>query len=400
MKPSLVSIALAATLLGTGCQQTSTQTTDAATVNDTTIRVATFNVSMEATNYQADKALDVSGNVLTKALKSGEIKQINNIAEIIQRTRPDIILLNEFDYIADPEQGINLFKSKYLEVSQNGFEPISYPHVYLAPVNTGVKTPLTGKDSKLTHYGFGKYPGQYGMVLLSKFPIDADQVRTFQNFLWKDMPNNMMPTTKDGKSWYAQSERDIMRLSSKSHWDIPVQICNQQLNVLASHPTPPVFDGPEDRNGKRNHDELRLWKDYISATGHSYIYDDAGVKGGFSGSSFVIVGDLNASDVDGDGHPNAIKQILTHSRVNNLATPKSEGGRLNKPQNANAVAHTAHWGMRADYVLPSSDLNVINGGVFWPAQHESGAELVANRAASSDHRLVWVDILLPNTCVK
>ncbi|AOT08655.1 endonuclease/exonuclease/phosphatase family protein [Pseudoalteromonas luteoviolacea] len=400
MKPSLVSIALAATLLGTGCQQTSTQTTDTTTINDTTIRVATFNVSMEATNYQSDKALDVSGNVLTKALKSGEIKQINNIAEIIQRTRPDIILLNEFDYIADPEQGINLFKSKYLEVSQNGFEPISYPHVYLAPVNTGVKTHLTGKDNKLTHYGFGKYPGQYGMVLLSKFPIDADQVRTFQHFLWKDMPNNMMPTTEEGKSWYAQPERDIMRLSSKSHWDIPVQVCNQQLNVLASHPTPPVFDGPEDRNGKRNHDELRLWKDYISATGHSYIYDDTGVKGGFSGSSFVIVGDLNASDVDGDGHPNAIKQLLTHSRVNNLATPKSEGGRSNKPQNANAVAHTAHWGMRADYVLPSSDLNIIDSGVFWPAQHESGAELVANRAASSDHRLVWVDILLPSNCAK
>ncbi|MBQ4835807.1 endonuclease/exonuclease/phosphatase family protein [Pseudoalteromonas luteoviolacea] len=400
MKPSLLSIILTATLLGTGCQQTSSQLGNTQPEEQKTMRVATFNVSMEATNYQIEDKLDTSGNVLTNALKSGEVQQINNIAQIIQQTRPDIILLNEFDYIANPELGINLFKQQYLEVSQNGFEPITYPHVYLAPVNTGVKTPLTGQNSKLTHYGFGKYPGQYGMVVLSKYPINSNQVRTFQKFLWKDMPDNLMPTNQDGSNWYAKSESEIMRLSSKSHWDIPVRVCDKQLNVLASHPTPPVFDGPEDRNGKRNHDELRLWKDYISDSGNSYIYDDAGITGGISNQSFVILGDLNASDVDGDAHPNAIRQLLTHQRVNNYAAPESRGGKLNKPQNPNAATHTAHWGMRADYVLPSSNLEVVNSGVFWPATDEQGIELVADRAASSDHRLVWVDIALSSICSK
>ena len=38
----------------------------------------------------------------------------------------------------------------------------------------------------------------------------------------------------------------------------------QTVHVLASHPTPPTFDGAEDRNGRRNHDEIRFWADYVS----------------------------------------------------------------------------------------------------------------------------------------
>ena len=52
------------------------------------------------------------------------------------------------------------------------------------------------------------------------------------------------------------------------------------LHVLASHPTPPTFDGPEDRNGRRNHDEIRFWADYISPGQSGYIVDDEGRSGG------------------------------------------------------------------------------------------------------------------------
>ncbi|BBN82194.1 endonuclease [Pseudoalteromonas sp. A25] len=394
MKNTLLPAMLATALLNIGCQSIQNKPATKVPEDSNNLRVATFNVSMEATNYKIDQHLDVSGNALTTALISGQFKQINNIAQIIQRTRPDVILLNEFDYISDPEQGINLFKKRYLEVSQNGFEPIFYPHIYLAPVNTGVKTPLLGEKTRLTHFGFGHYPGQYGMVLLSKFPIDNKNVRTFQRFLWQDMPDNFMPKTQDGRSWYSEQERNIMRLSSKSHWDVPINVCGKKINILASHPTPPVFDGPEDRNGRRNHDEIRLWKDYISETGNSYLYDDNGQSGGFNGSSFVILGDLNASAVDGDAHPKAISQLLEHPRVSKYPAPTSKGGLLNKPSNTNAATHTAHWGMRADYVLPSADLTLTNSGVFWPTKDEAGAELVADRRASSDHRLVWVDIEL------
>ena len=85
------------------------------------------------------------------------------------------------------------------------------------------------------------------------------------------------------------------------------------MHVLASHPTPPVFDGPENRNGKRNHDEIRFWFDYINNTQASYIYDDNGNKGGLSPNQpFVILGDQNASSVEGDAINSSIKALITN----------------------------------------------------------------------------------------
>ncbi|WP_394225038.1 endonuclease/exonuclease/phosphatase family protein [Pseudoalteromonas spongiae] len=404
MNINLCAISYAAVLgMLLGCNTVPTPQQDVKNINENKVlRIATFNVSMEATNYQSSEQSatksTLNAHALTQALASGDVQQINNIAEIIQRTRPDIILLNEFDYIAKREKGIDLFKTAYLEVSQNGLAPITYPYVYLAPVNTGVKTGLKGEAVKLTHFGFGRYVGQYGMVLLSKYPIVSKQVRTFQHFLWQDMPNNLMPVNPNGSQWYSSDERAIMRLSSKSHWDVPVTVCDNTIHVLASHPTPPVFDGEEDRNGKRNHDEIRFWRDYISPSSNHYIYDDNGRHGGVSPQSFVILGDLNASAVDGDAHPNAINQLLSHPDVNHYGAPQSEGGLQNKPENKHAATHTAGWGMRADYVLPSANLKVLNSAVFWPAKGKQGAHLVADRSASSDHRLVWVDIALANAC--
>ncbi|MDO6720768.1 endonuclease/exonuclease/phosphatase family protein [Psychrosphaera sp. 1_MG-2023] len=369
-----------------------------------TLKVATFNVSMEATNYVENNQKAMSNAALRTALKSGEHPQIKNIAEIVQRVAPDIILLNEFDYIADKQQGIALFKQKYLEVSQRGQQPIRYPFVYLAPVNTGMKTPFhQDKKNRLSHFGFGKYEGQYGMVLLSKYPIGPTEVRTFQHFLWKDMPNHLMPKETDGNHWYRKNEVELMRLSSKSHWDIPVMVCGQTVRVLASHPTPPVFDGPEDRNGRRNHDELRFWADYINNSSTSYHYDDNGTKGGIPDNSpFIILGDLNASPVEGDAFPGAISQLLTHPKVNSKIIPESEGGVLNRNASEFAANHTASWGIRADYVLPSIDFNVISSGVFWPKPQSPLSRLVSTREASSDHRLVWVTLQLPvktNDCI-
>jgi len=374
--------------------QNSTETNITKSDSMKTIRIATFNVSMEATNYRTnDDDTPPLNTALTSALASGNNPQIANIAEIIQRTRPEIILLNEFDFIKDPKQGIEKFINQYLQISQNGQATINYPYVYIAPVNTGVKTPIQDEDSRLTHYGFGHYPGQYGMALLSQYPIEQNNIRTFQNFLWKDMPNHLMPVEENGDSWYSEQEKNIMRLSSKSHWDVPINICGQSLHLLASHPTPPVFDGTEDRNGRRNHDEIRFWRDYIEGSTQSYHYDDKNQQGGIkTNQPFIILGDLNANNLEGDAHPNAISQLLEHKRINNYPAPKSAGGLENKPESKHASTHTAAWGMRADYVLPSSQLAVKNSGVFWPTNNEEIARLVENREASSDHRLVWIDI--------
>ena len=370
--------------------------------NSQNVRIATFNVSMDATNY-IEQDQSPLGNELQSNLRNGEHQQIKNIAEIIQRLRPDIIILNEFDYSKQSATDVQNFIKHYLKESQTNSKPIDYPYFYNAPVNTGVDSGLDlDKDgiasgTKGDAFGFGLFPGHYGMLVLSKYPIQFEQIRTFQHFLWKDMPNHLLATIKDenGQPYYSQQAQQILRLSSKSHWDIPVKIGNRTIHLLASHPTPPVFDGPENRNGKRNHDEIRFWTDYLSGSEQSaYIYDDNRRSGGFNGDDFVIAGDLNASPDEGDGIKSGIQGLLEHSLVNASFVPQSDGGSVNTPDTPHSAQHTAAWAMRADYVLPSTSLDVTESGVFWPKQDDPLHRLIKDRQSSSDHRLVWVDIIV------
>ncbi len=370
---------------------------------ETTLKIATFNVSMDATNYVGRNTELATDQVLMTQLKNNN-QQIKNIAEIIQRTRPDIILLNEFDYIANPKDGVELFINDYLNVSQHqDLTSIDYPYYYYAPVNTGKASPfdLTG-DGKATGtqgdaWGFGFFEGQYGMMVLSRYPINTQDIRTFQHFKWKDMPNAIRPVVPStGEYFYNDEVWSQYPLSSKSHWDVPVNVDGKIIHVLASHPTPPVFDGPEDRNGSKNHDEVRFWLDYITPKSADYIYDDQGVYGGLMPASrFVIMGDLNSSSVEGNSRQEAISGLLTSPFINDDVIPQSRGGDLHKKNNAYSKNHTAFWGMRADYVLPSSlGIEVINNGIFWPHTNEENHKLIKDRKASSDHRLVWSTITL------
>ncbi|WP_206486391.1 endonuclease/exonuclease/phosphatase family protein [Thalassotalea sp. G2M2-11] len=373
-----------------------------------TLRVATFNVSMEALNYSPqDKSnkrkQNVSGNELSQALNTNH-QQIKNIAEIIQRIDPDIILLNEFDFAEQVKPGNNnqtvtTFIEQYLNKAQNGQKAINYPYFYRAPVNTGVKTTVDlNGDGKITlpndSHGFGYFPGHFAMVLFSKYPIDSNAIRTFQQFKWHDMPNALRPVDPStNQPWYNEQAWQELRLSSKSHWDIPVIVNNTRVHVLASHPTPPVFDGPEDRNGNRNHDEIRFWHDYITPKLSNYIYDDQQNVGGLaSNQRFVILGDQNASATEGDAKRQAIQSLLSHPNVQD-AQPQSLGAKQHKKDNPLAKHHTAYWGMRADYVLPSKfGFNIIKSGVYWPTEDSEQYRLIKDRQASSDHRLVWVDL--------
>ena len=242
-----------------------------------------------------------------------------------------------------------------------------------------------------------------GMVVLSKHEIDSAAVRTFRALRWKDMPGARLPVRPDGSSFYSEDALAILRLSSKSHWDVPIRIDGEVVHLLASHPTPPVFDGPEDRNGLRNADEIRFWKDYIE--GADYIRDDAGRPGGLPrGAQFVIAGDLNSDPMDGDSAPGAARQLLEHPLVNTSVTPASDGaaaaaaaqGGANVRQRGDPRFDTADFrdrapgNLRVDYVLPSAGLEITDAGVFWPAEGEPGAALID----ASDHRPVWIDVIV------
>ena len=361
------------------------------------LRAATFNASLNRGR---------EGQLL-EDLATGKDAQIRAVAEIIQINSPDILLLNEFDH-DDEGRGVDLFREKYLEVPQNGQSPAFYPYAFTAPVNTGVPSGLDlNRDGAVEGpddaWGFGQFPGQYGMVVLSRYPILTDQVRTFQNLRWADMPQNLLPT-----EFYGPEISPQLRLSSKSHWDVPVQIGTDVLHVLAAHPTPPSFDGPEKRNQRRNHDEIRLWVDYLQPGRRSqWIVDDAGVRGGLDPSApFVILGDLNSDPVDGDSWPGAIEQLLRHPRVQD-PKPTSDGaveaaetqGGANAGHGGEARYDTADFAeptpgnLRVDYVLPARELQIASSAVYWPRQGEPGSELTGSHPfPTSDHRLVRVDL--------
>lgn len=368
------------------------------------VRFATFNASLNRS---------VEGELVAD-LSTPDDPQARNVAETIQRVDPDVVLINEFDHAP---AAVDLFRDNYLEVSQNGAEPVDYPYAFVAPSNTGVPSghdlnndgQVGGGDDA---FGFGLFPGQYGMVVLSKHPIDSDGVRTFQRFLWKDMPGALLPddpTTAAPADWYSPEEQAVFRLSSKSHWDVPIEIGDRTVHFLVSHPTPPTFDGAEDRNGTRNHDEIRFWADYVSGPEASrYVYDDEGATGGLRpGAAFVIAGDQNADPEDGDSVDDAILQLLDHPLVNGRFTPSSAGG----PEAAAAQggANASHEGdpaydtadfadrapgnLRVDYVLPSRRLRVLDGGVFWPVAADPLSRLTGSFPfPTSDHRLVWIDV--------
>ncbi|MBD2771753.1 phytase [Iningainema tapete] len=389
------------------------------------IRFSQFNASLNR-NFEGQLVTDLS---------TPDNTQAKTVAEIIQRNNPDVLLINEFDYVeADPLLPVQLFQQNYLAVSQNGATPVEYPYVYIAPSNTGVASgfdldnngvvvttpgaPGYGEDA----FGFGNFPGQFGMLLLSKYPIDTENVRTFQNFLWKDMPDSLLPTVAlpgAETPWYSLEEQAALRLSSKSHWDVPILVNGETIHALVSHPTPPTFDGAEDRNGKRNYDEIRFWSDYITPGQGDYIYDDNGKQGSLAtGSRFVIMGDQNADPLDGDSFNNAIRQLLLNPYINTNSIPSSPGGpqqavlqgganlnhRGNPAFDTADFADTAPGNLRVDYVLPSADLKILDSAVFWPENTDPLFPLVGTfnpslpgGFPSSDHRLLRVDLQIGST---
>ena len=430
----------------TGCDDNSSSETEATS----SVRFATYNLSfdrdsydilvnqMELTPGEQDKLVeeyeqDSEGVTLKNKDTAEKVIQIRNVAEVIQRTNPDVFVLAEFnnDGTGEDTRALEGFQKNYLSVAQDeSLEGIQYQYQKSFATNTGLES---GYDLNLDDsvggpddaWGFGAYHGQYAFAVFSKYPFDENNIRTFQNFKWKDMPEEenikiddceaTLPEGKEcGDSWYPSLAWAQFPLSSKNHIDLPVRVASasgeEVIHFLVSHPAPPIFDNPAGHNTKRNRAEVDFWVDYIDA--QNYIYDDNGVYGGLEqGAHFVIAGDLNADPRVGDGDLTAIQDLLNHSLVNNEATlgvkaPTSKGGpEYYETAESDTITPapeniTSTSALMLDHVIPSADLAVKASGVFWPASFEEGYHLVydeklgASKGVSSDHRLVWVDVIL------
>jgi hypothetical protein len=229
-------LGIAAGLVAAACVRVNVHGTPPRAALPGPMRVATYNTSL----------YDETAGGLVRRLEAGD-EHARRVAAVLQRVRPDIVLLNEFDYDA-AQRAADLFQHDYLETAQpGGGAPLRYAHRFLAPVNTGVPSGLDldrngtvggeGRERGNDAWGYGLHPGQYGMLVLSRYPIDAAAVRTFQRLRWSTLPGARAPVDPATNApWYAPDVWSQLRLSSKSHWDVPVRTPQGVLHLLAARP--------------------------------------------------------------------------------------------------------------------------------------------------------------------
>ena len=313
-----------------------------------TVRIAAFHTELSR---------DGPGLMLRDILDGEE--QAEAVVRVVRAADADVLVLGDIDY----DMGGVALAALAEKVG-------GYPFRFAALPNRGLQS---GRDldgdgrsgGPGDAEGYGDFSGQGGLAVLSRLPVD--DVWDFSAFAWIDLPGHL--AVGDG--------RDPTRLSTTAHWDVSVTLPDgSALHLLTWHATAPVFDGPEDRNGRRNHDETAFWTAYLDG---ALLWAPT--------ERFVLAGFANADPVSGEARREALLALLSDPRVRDVS-----------PASESAGTATADWPdgpgrMRVDYVLPSAALEVTASGVLWP---DTGP-LAKDAARASRHRLVWVDIVLPDS---
>lgn len=323
-----------------------------------------------------DAALSRKGpGLLLQGIAAGDDPQIAAAIRVITRLDADVLLLTGFDHdlmgVAAAEFAAALAAAG-----------MDYPHRFAPPPNTGLPT---GRDldrngrlgEARDAQGYGRFPGQGGMLLLSRLPFG--EARDLSALLWADMPGNHIPADDPAP--------DIQRLSTTVHWLVPLVLPGAgQITIGAWAATPPVFDGPEDRNGRRAGDEATLWARLM----------DGDLPGHPPPAAPVLMGLSNLDPADGEGPRGAMAALLAHPALQDPA-PRGDHGRVEPGHQGNPALDTADFGagiggLRVDYILPAASLRVDGAGILWPTPSDP---LLADLTAASPHFPVWVDLAMP-----
>lgn len=308
-----------------------------------TLRIAVFHTELSR---------DGPGLMLRDIL--GRDEQVAAVAAVIRSADADVLVLGDIDYDLN---GVALAR---LAGMAGG-----YPYRFAAMPNRGMQS---GRDldgdgrsgGPGDAEGYGDFAGQGGMAVLSRLPFG--EVRDFSPFAWTDLPGHLA----------VGDARDPGRLSTTAHWDVPVLLPDgSAVHLLTWHATAPVFDGPEDRNGRRNHDEAAFWSAYLN-----------GRLPWPPPTDFVLAGFANADPERGEARPGALLALLSDPRIRDTGPASPAGGTA-----------TVGWPegpgrMRVDYVLPAMHMTVAGSGILWPRDGLLGREV----RRASRHRLVWVDL--------
>lgn len=267
-------------------------------------------------------------------------------AKAVADINADIVVLTRFDFDASG-QTLEAFAAQ-----------VNGDYGFLLPMRSNAGVP-TGRDmdgdGRLAEpedaQAYGRFPGQEALAILSRFPIHVDDAQNRNDLLWRDLPEGLLRDSDHGT--------DVQRLSSGGHWSVPINVSRgkqtYRITLFIGHAGPPVFDGPEDRNGRRNRDELRFWETILDSADRP----------------FVFMANTNLDPDRGDGYREAMARFLTNPGI---VDPLA--GQI-----------TAHWEspgpMRVSYILPSSDFGIVSARV-WPV------------IEGQQHSLITVDLRLPD----
>ncbi len=322
------------------------------------LRVATFHTDLTR----------AGPGLLLRDMLRGDDAQIAASVAVIAAARADILVVQGMDYDAG---GVALAQLSALLAAAGA----DYPHAMALQPNTGLPSgvDLDGDGASWRArdaQGFGWFNGQGGLAVLSRYPFGP--VRDFSRFLWADLPDSAAPRV------LPPAAVPILRLASVAAWDVAVETPHGALHLLTLHANTPVFDGPEDRNGWRNADELRFWRLYLEG----WAPDGAP----FAADRYAVIGTLNLDPDRGEGRRDALRALLDHPRLQDPEPRRPGGG-----------TQTVDWpdpvpgDLRVDNILPAAGLAVTGAGVIWP-EDDSGPLSATTVATASDHRLVWVDL--------
>ncbi|WP_175484931.1 endonuclease/exonuclease/phosphatase family protein [Jannaschia pohangensis] len=293
---------------------------------------------------------------MLRDLQSGRDDQAEAALAVILAARADVILLADVDWDLD---GVGL--TALTDRLRDG--GLDYPYRVALRPNSGLPSGVDLDGNGVAHeardaLGYGWFTGDSGLAILSRLPLDEIDDRSA--VLWS--------SRSDAADVLPEAARAVVPLATTAQWVVPVQIGGTRLTLITMAAGTPVFDGPEDRNGLRNADELR----WIAE-----LAEDAALP--------LVLGRANLDPDRGEGDRAALLSLLTHPK---LVDPM--------PESASAGRATVVWDsvgpMRVDYVLPPRGLGVVSAGVIWPDASDPLAQMV-ERAGPG--RLVWVDVAIP-----
>ncbi|MDC0739209.1 endonuclease/exonuclease/phosphatase family protein [Cognatishimia sp. SS12] len=318
-------------------------------------RVATFNTNLHGTG---------PGVMLRDIL--AQQPHPMRVAALIADAKPDVIVLQNIDYDFE-HHGLTALRDL---IATQGHE---MGYLYAPEPNSGWPTGLD-LDGDGTAFGprdaqgYGRFPGQRGLAILSTYPIAGDAAQIYTDHLWAEVADLFAQRVILDRL-LTDNAQEVQRLSSVAHVAVPIRINGKSLTLLTHHATPPIFDGPEDRNGFRNAAENLLWL---------YILD--GTLGPPPPTPLILAAMTNLDPWRGAGQHGAMRRLLDSPAFVDPARNIAPSHRV-----------TSRWpesttgDLRLSYLLPSPDLKVLAGGrsTLAPAQPPLRAH---------PHALIWLDL--------